>query len=60
MHGFVLTESGLPFQAEGEVEDVAGDILDAPPAGEYPHLAELIAEHALVPDGLADRLARGV
>lgn len=74
VYGFVLTESSLPFQAEGEVEAVAGGLLDALPAGEYPHLAELIVEHALAPgydyadefgyglelvlDGLEERLAR--
>ncbi|WP_254716430.1 TetR/AcrR family transcriptional regulator [Actinomadura sp. WMMB 499] len=74
VYGFVLTESSLPFQSEGEVADVAGGILAAMPGDAYPYLAELITEHALVPgyshrdefgfgldlvlDGLEDRLAR--
>lgn len=49
VYGFVITEANLPFQAPDEVEDVAAAIVDALPAGEYPHLAELITDHALQP-----------
>ncbi len=48
VYGFVLQELALPFQAPEEVEDVADVIMrDLPP--EFPHLAEMITEHALQP-----------
>ncbi|MCR1785242.1 TetR/AcrR family transcriptional regulator [Nocardioides carbamazepini] len=50
VYGFVITEVNLPFETPGEVEDVASGIAEAMPDGAYPHLAELITEHALRPD----------
>ncbi|GGV07289.1 hypothetical protein GCM10010182_27890 [Actinomadura cremea] len=74
VYGFVLTESSLPFQSAGEVEDVTEGIVAAMPEGAYPYLAELATELVLVPgysygdefgygldlvlDGLQDRLAK--
>ncbi|MGR7001318.1 TetR/AcrR family transcriptional regulator [Yinghuangia aomiensis] len=38
-----------PVTDPGDVEAVAGDILDALPADEFPYLAEMITDHALRP-----------
>ncbi|MFS0698397.1 TetR/AcrR family transcriptional regulator [Cellulomonas sp. 179-A 4D5 NHS] len=72
VYGFVLQETTLPFQTSAELEDVAAGLQAAMPAGEYPHLTELMVQHALRPgyayadefdigldlilDGLAHRL----
>ncbi|MFC7613287.1 TetR/AcrR family transcriptional regulator C-terminal domain-containing protein [Actinokineospora soli] len=48
LYGFVLQELSLPFKGD-EVVDVAGGILDGLPKDEFPHLAELIVEHAMKP-----------
>ncbi|MGY6651743.1 TetR/AcrR family transcriptional regulator [Amycolatopsis roodepoortensis] len=45
--GFVLQESNLPLSED--VPEVAGDILDGLPRDEFPHLAEVITEHARRP-----------
>ncbi|MCO1574307.1 TetR/AcrR family transcriptional regulator [Crossiella sp. SN42] len=50
LYGFVLQESSLPFSNRAELDEVAGEILSELPADAYPHLAELIAGHALRPD----------
>ncbi|MER6668517.1 TetR/AcrR family transcriptional regulator [Amycolatopsis japonica] len=42
--GFVLQEANLP--ASGEVAEVADDILERLPPGEFPYLAEVITGHA--------------
>lgn len=47
--GYVLQEKSLPVADPGDVEAVAGDILDALPADEFPYLAEMITDHALRP-----------
>ena len=49
LYGFVLQELSLPFRNSAELEEVAGDILRDMPTDAYPHLAELIVEHALRP-----------
>lgn len=49
VYGFVITEANLPFDDAADLEDVATDIVEAMPSEEYPHLAELITEHALRP-----------
>ncbi|NEW29657.1 TetR/AcrR family transcriptional regulator [Nocardia cyriacigeorgica] len=50
LYGFVLQELSLPFGDRAELDEVATGILSGAPADEYPHLAELIADHALRPD----------
>lgn len=47
--GFVLAEANLPIRTRADVDDVAGGILERLPAGELPHLAEIIAYHAMQP-----------
>lgn len=50
VYGFVLQETSLPFQNGTELEDVAAGLQAAMPPGEFPHLTELMVEHALRPD----------
>ncbi|WP_225443221.1 TetR/AcrR family transcriptional regulator [Lolliginicoccus lacisalsi] len=50
IYGFVLQENGLPFASAEELATIADGILATPAiAEEYPHLTELITEHALKP-----------
>nr|WP_307849545.1 TetR/AcrR family transcriptional regulator [Qaidamihabitans albus] len=49
IYGFVLQESSLPFGTSGEIEEVAGTITSRMPPGTYPHLTEMITDHALKP-----------
>jgi AcrR family transcriptional regulator len=47
--GFVLQEANLPVTTPGDVEDVAGGILEHLPTDEMPYLTEMIVDHALQP-----------
>jgi AcrR family transcriptional regulator len=47
IYGFVLQELSLPFASPTELDEIAGDILRGLPTDAYPHLAELITQHAL-------------
>ncbi|MFC4118132.1 TetR/AcrR family transcriptional regulator [Nonomuraea zeae] len=47
--GFVLQEANLPVMTPGDVEEVAGGILEHLPVKELPYLAEMIVDHALQP-----------
>lgn len=49
LYGFVLQELSLPFTGRAELDDIAGGILRDLPTDAYPHLTELITEHALRP-----------
>ncbi|MBW1600223.1 TetR/AcrR family transcriptional regulator [Streptomyces sp. JJ38] len=49
LYGFVIQESSLPFSGAAELEEVGDAILREMPADAYPHLAELVTEHALKP-----------
>jgi AcrR family transcriptional regulator len=49
IYGFALQEASLPFGTTEETAEVAQDIAGQMPAGEYPHLAELVTAHALQP-----------
>jgi AcrR family transcriptional regulator len=49
LYGFVLQEVSLPFTGAAQEKEVADGILRELPADACPHLAELIAEHALGP-----------
>ncbi len=48
-YGFALQEQALPFDTGEETAELAQAILAQFPADEYPHLAELTAEHVLQP-----------
>ncbi|MFJ8110975.1 TetR/AcrR family transcriptional regulator [Streptomyces sp. NPDC096132] len=49
IYGFALQERGLPFDTPGETAELAQGILAQIPTDQYPHLAELTAEHVLGP-----------
>ena len=46
--GFCLQEQNLPFD-ESNVGEMAESMMDAMPADEYPHLAEIAVEHVMQP-----------
>ncbi|MFI7061319.1 TetR/AcrR family transcriptional regulator C-terminal domain-containing protein [Kribbella sp. NPDC050124] len=50
LYGYVLQELSLPLTGPADVGEVAGDILRDLPADTYPHLTEVITQHALAPD----------
>ncbi|GAB3232473.1 TetR/AcrR family transcriptional regulator C-terminal domain-containing protein [Glycomyces halotolerans] len=49
IYGFTLQELNLPFESSGDIEEVAGTILEEMPCGEFPHLTEMIVDRALKP-----------
>lgn len=49
VYGFALQEAAQPFDSPDTVADVTGAILARFPSEQYPHLAELAAEHVLQP-----------
>jgi AcrR family transcriptional regulator len=49
LYGFVIQEVSLPFSGSAELDEDAGAILSEMPADAYPHLTELVTEHALKP-----------
>lgn len=49
IYGFALQQMNLPIDSLENVARVGQDILQRLPAGEYPHLAEMIVEHAMKP-----------
>ena len=49
IYGFALTKMNLPFQSSEEVGDVAEAMLAPFPAGEYPHLLEILTDHVMQP-----------
>ncbi len=49
IYGFALTKMNLPFQTSEEVGEVAQTMLEPFPAGEYPHLLEILNDHVMKP-----------
>jgi AcrR family transcriptional regulator len=49
IYGFALQESSLPFHTPEETAEVAQAIMEAFPAGDYPHLTEIAVDHVLQP-----------
>jgi AcrR family transcriptional regulator len=49
IYGFALQESSLPFHTPEETAEVAETIMAELPADAYPHLTEMVVEHALQP-----------
>ena len=49
IYGFALQERSLPFDTTQQTAEVAQEMLARFPVDEYPHLAELTAEHVLQP-----------
>lgn len=49
VYGFALQEAALPFESGEQTAELAQEILDQAPAGDYPHLTELAVEHVMQP-----------
>jgi AcrR family transcriptional regulator len=49
IYGFTLQQINVPLQAPEQVAEVGENILRRLPAAEYPHLTEMIIEHAMQP-----------
>jgi AcrR family transcriptional regulator len=49
IYGFALQQINLPSRTSEEASELAENILQQLPADEYPHLAEMITEHAMKP-----------
>ena len=49
LYGFALQEATLPFDSGDQTAELAQEILDQAPAGDYPHLTELAVEHVMQP-----------
>jgi AcrR family transcriptional regulator len=49
IYGFALTKMNLPFDNADDVAELAQDMLEPFPPGEYPNLAGFITEHAMKP-----------
>jgi AcrR family transcriptional regulator len=49
IYGFALTKLNLPFRTSEEVGEVAEMMLAPFPAGEYPHLVEILTDHVMKP-----------
>src|SRR5262252_1681442 len=49
IYGFALNEQSLPFETPEDVAMVGASMLEQFPAEAYPHLSELIREHAMRP-----------
>jgi len=61
VYGFVLQERSLPFTSSEELGDVTDGMLARMPADTFPHLTEMIVDHALQPGyDYADEFAVGL
>lgn len=61
IYGFVLQQQSLPFETSAEVAEIADEILRRFPIEAYPHLGEMITQHALQPGyDYADEFAFGL
>jgi hypothetical protein len=49
IYGFAMQQVNLPLHTPEEVADVGKNILQQLPAADYPHLAEMIIDHAMRP-----------
>jgi AcrR family transcriptional regulator len=49
IYGFALTKMNLPFETTKDVAEMAKSMLKPFAVGEYPNLADFIAEHAMKP-----------
>ena len=47
VYGFVMQEEALPFETEEELKAVADGIMAQFPIDDFPHLGEMIVDHAL-------------
>jgi hypothetical protein len=49
IYGFAQQQQNLTYDSSQEAAEVAENVLGHVPSEEYPHLAELITEHAMKP-----------
>jgi hypothetical protein len=49
IYGFALQQVNMPLRTPEQVAEVGENMLRQLPADEYPHLAEIIIEHAMQP-----------
>jgi hypothetical protein len=49
IYGFAQQQQNLTYNTSEEAAEVAENVLRQLPADEYPHLAEMIIEHAMTP-----------
>jgi AcrR family transcriptional regulator len=49
VYGFTMQETNLPFGGTEQIGELAETIMEAMPAGEYPHMVEFTVEHVLQP-----------
>lgn len=49
IYGFTLQEAALPFDSAETAQVVAEEMMAQMPAGEYPHLIEMVTSHILQP-----------
>ncbi|MGW1339559.1 TetR/AcrR family transcriptional regulator [Kribbella sp. NPDC002412] len=50
LYGYVIQELSLPLPSPADLDEVAADLLRDLPADTYPHLTEVITQHALSSD----------
>lgn len=61
IYGFAIQEANLPLENSEQVAEVAENILGQLAADEYPHLTEMIVEHAMKPGyNFGDEFAIGL
>jgi AcrR family transcriptional regulator len=49
IYGFALTKMNLPFDDTSDISELAQEMLEPFPAGEYPNLLAFITDHAMQP-----------
>jgi AcrR family transcriptional regulator len=47
IYGFAMTKMTLPFDTSAEIAEMAQDMFEPFPAGEYPNLAEFVTDHVM-------------
>jgi AcrR family transcriptional regulator len=49
IYGYAMTKMNLPFDDTSDIVDIAQEMLEPFPEGEYPHLMAFLTEHAMKP-----------
>ncbi len=61
IYGYALTKLNLPFDDTSDIADVAQEMLEPFPAGEYPNLLAFITDYAMLPGyDYANEFERGL
>ena len=50
IYGYALTKLNIPFETADEMAAMAKDMFEPFPAGDYPNLAEFVADHVMKPE----------